>query len=111
MITLKNSAFAALAAVLALSFAGNAMAETHWQKHHPRRTEVNARLHRQDTRIHRERKEGDLTGAQARNLHQQDHSVRTDERAMAASDHGHITKADQRALNHQENGVSRQIGQ
>ncbi len=29
---------------------------------------------------------------------------------MAAQNHGHITHAEQRSLNQQENGVSREIG-
>jgi hypothetical protein len=29
---------------------------------------------------------------------------------MASQNHGHITKAEQRALNQQENGISRDIG-
>ena len=87
-----------------------AYAETAWQKQHPRRQEVNARLANQNRRIQREVSEGDLTKTQARQLHQQDRTIRQEERDMAKLDHGHITKADQRALNQQENTVSHQIG-
>jgi len=88
---------------------GAASAATNWQRHHPRRAEVNHRLARQNARIHEERKEGEITGAQAASLHAQDHTIRTEERAMAAQDNGHITRAGQKSLNQQLNGVSGQI--
>jgi hypothetical protein len=101
-------------AALALSLGGiaaTAMAdETQWQKNHPRRTEVNSRLANQDKRIHQERKEGEITKAQAQKLHSEDHAIRQEERTMASTNGGHITKTEQRALNQQENQVSKQIG-
>ena len=100
----------ALAGVFATSLAGSAMAETTWQQNHPRRTEVNHRLNNQNRRIHHEVKDGQITKQQAAGLHAQDHNVRQEERDMAKSDNGHITKADQRALNQQENGISKEIG-
>ncbi len=100
----------ALAGVFATSLAGSAMAETTWQQNHPRRTEVNHRLNNQNRRIHHEVKDGQITKQQAAGLHAQDHNVRQEERDMAKSDNGHITKADQRALNQQENGISTEIG-
>ncbi|HVP32633.1 MAG TPA: hypothetical protein VMT09_03210 [Steroidobacteraceae bacterium] len=84
--------------------------ETHWQKDHPRRTEVNARLKNQNKRINQERKEGEITKAQAQQLHGEDHAIRQEERTMASTNGGHITKAEQKALNQQENQVSQQIG-
>jgi hypothetical protein len=101
----------ALAGVFAASLASNAIAETTWQQNHPRRAEVNRRLNNQNRRIHREVKEGELSKQQAAGLHAQDHNVRQEERAMARNDNGHITKADKRALNQQENGISKEIGQ
>jgi len=99
------------AASFALSgVATNAMAETQWQKDHPRRTEVNQRLNNQNQRIHNEVKSGQISKARAAKLHHEDHALRTEERTMASTDHGHITKTDQRALNQQENEVSKQIG-
>ena len=104
----------ALMLALALSLSGaaaTAMAdETQWQKDHPRRTEVNARLANQDRRIHNEVKSGQITKAQAAQLHSEDHAIRKEERTMASTNKGHITKAEQRALNQQENQVSKQIG-
>jgi hypothetical protein len=104
-------AVTAVTAVLS-GFAVNAVAadETQWQKDHPRRTEVNKRLANQNKRIHQERKEGELTKAQAAKLHAEDHAIRQEERTMASTNHGHITKAEQKALNQQENQVSKQIG-
>jgi len=90
--------------------AGNAIADTQWQKDHPRREQVNNRLANQNKRIHQERKEGEITGAQAARLHSEDRSIRKEERTMASTNGGHITKAEQKALNQQENQVSKQIG-
>ncbi len=85
-------------------------AEGQWAKDHPRRAEVNARLANQNRRIHEERKEGDLTKAQAARLHRDDRQIRQEERDMASQNGGRITAAEQRTLNQQENAVSRQIG-
>jgi uncharacterized protein HemX len=100
----------ALAAAIALltAVAGTASAETTWQKNHPRRTQVNHRLNNQDKRIHNDVKNGTLTKGQAAALHKDDHQVRQEERDMA-SQGGHITKSEQSVLNHQENGISKQI--
>jgi hypothetical protein len=100
------------AATLALSgLAASAMAdETQWQKDHPRRTEVNDRLANQNKRIHNEVKDGQINKAQAAKLHSEDHNIRKEERAMASTNGGHITKTEQKALNQQENQVSQQIG-
>jgi hypothetical protein len=100
----------AFAAATAASLANGAFAETQWQKDHPRRTEVNGRLANQDQRIHHEVKEGQISRSQANALHREDHQIRNEERAMASHDNGHITRADQTALNQQENAVSHQIG-
>jgi hypothetical protein len=90
--------------------AGTASASTTWEKHHPRRAEVNARLAKQDSRIKTEVKQGELTKPQAAALHKEDHQIRQEERAMASQNGGHITKTEKLALNQQENAVSKQIG-
>jgi CRISPR/Cas system-associated endoribonuclease Cas2 len=101
----------ATAFVLLSGLAGASMAaETTWEKHHPRRDQVNDRLENQNQRINQEVKQGQLTPAQAATLHKDDHAIRQEERDMAALDHGHITKADQKALDQQENSVSKLIG-
>ena len=100
-----------VAATVALAgLASNAMADTQWQKEHPRREQVNNRLANQNKRIHQEVKEGELSKGQAAKLHREDRNIRREERAMASTNHGHITKAEQKALNQQENQVSKQIG-
>jgi len=103
-------AAAVVAALGAFVVSGAASAET-WNQAHPRRAEVNHRLANQNLRINQERREGEISGAQARSLHREDRFVRSEERFMASQHNGHITRAEQRALNQQENGISRQIGQ
>ena len=88
--------------------AGAATAEE-WRESHPRRAEVNARLGHQQARIHREVREGDLTRAQGAQLSAQDRAIRLQERRMASAQGGHITAAQQRTLNHEENAISREI--
>jgi hypothetical protein len=84
--------------------------ETQWQKDHPRRTQVNGRLANQNKRINNEEKSGQITQGQAKQLHSEDHAMRQEERTMASTNGGHITKAEQKSLNQQENQVSQQIG-
>lgn len=88
----------------------SAFAETNWERNHLRRDQVNDRLENQNRRINRELREGEISPQQARRLHREDRAIRQEERTMARFDDGHITRTDQRALNQQENAVSRQIG-
>jgi hypothetical protein len=111
-----RSTQAALIAVALAAAAGTASAQTAtagdktWAQAHPRRAEVNGRLANQNRRIHQEVKEGEISKGQAAQLHRQDHQIRKEERTMASTNGGHITKTEQRALNQQENQVSREIG-
>jgi hypothetical protein len=98
-------------ALFALSTATAALAETPWERAHPRRDQVNDRLASQNRRIRQEVKEGELTKGQAAVLHREDHQVRVEERLMARQNNGHITTLEQAALNQQENRISRQIGE
>jgi hypothetical protein len=107
--TRKTLTFAVAIASFAL-LTGNAFADTTWQKDHPRRTEVNARLNNQDRRIHQDVKDGDMSRSQAAALHQDDRQIRTEERDMASQNGSHITKGEQNVLNQQENAVGKQIG-
>ena len=100
----------AAASLAVIAAASTASADTRWQNRHPRREQVNNRLNNQNRRIHQEVRQGDLTHSQAAALHQDDRQIRREEHLMATQDGGHITKADQRVLNQQENGVSQQIG-
>jgi hypothetical protein len=100
-------------AAVTVSLAGittTALADTPWQKNHPRREQVNNRLANQNKRIHQEVKQGDLSKAQAAKLHKEDRQIRKEERLMASQNGGHITKSEQKTLNQQENKVSQQIG-
>jgi len=100
------------AAAVAMAFAsliGTATADTIWQKDHPRRTQVNSRLNNQSKRIHQDVRNGTLSKGQAAALHHDDHQVRQEERDMASQNGGHITKSEQRVLNQQENGISKDI--
>ena len=107
---LMKLAVVAFATTFVATSAGSAFAESRWDASHPRRDQVNDRLANQNRRINQERREGELTGAQARQLHREDRQIRREERFMAAQNGGHITRAEQVALNQQENAVSRQIG-
>jgi len=78
-------------------------------REHPRRVEVNHRLAHQDRRINRDLSEGKITARQATRLHHEDRMVRADERFDAHFDRSHLTRADQRSLNQNENGVSQRI--
>jgi hypothetical protein len=91
-------------------FSVAASAETAWQKAHPARAEINHRLAHQDQRIDKEVREGEISHRQALNLHRKDHQIRREERAVARRHHGHLTGAEARAINRQENAVSKQIG-
>jgi hypothetical protein len=109
--TWRKALVLVLTTVFISGVAGSSFAATTWQKNHPRRTQVNSRLANQNRRIHQERKEGELTAGQAAKLHKEDHQIRQEERTMASQNGGHITKLEQKTLNQQENGVSKQIGQ
>ena len=108
--TITTAVFAIAAAMLASSITG-AIAETRWERNHPRRDQVNDRLANQNRRINKEYREGEITRGQANQLHREDHAIRQEERTMSGLNNGHITGAEQKSLNQQENAVSRQIGQ
>ena len=108
-ISVKRSLTLAVTIAVASAVAGSASADTTWQKNHPRREQVNHRLNNQDKRIHNDVKNGTLTKGQAASLHKDDHQVRQEERDMASQNGGHITKSEQKVLNQQENGISKQI--
>jgi hypothetical protein len=105
----KFSMIAIALATLGTSMTG-ASAETLWQYNHPRRAEVNERLGYQNYRIHDGVEDGRISPWRAARLHAEDRTIRLEERTMARFNGGYITPAEQRALNQQENVVSRQIG-
>ncbi|HEV2365837.1 MAG TPA: hypothetical protein VGS12_16725 [Caulobacteraceae bacterium] len=106
----RHFVITALALVMGASAAGGALADTPWQARHPGREEVNARLHRQDMRIMRERRAGEITPGEAYSLHRDDQRIRLKERRFAEDHRGRLTRTEWRRLNHQENHVSRRIG-
>lgn len=73
---------------------------------HPRRAEVNARLKEQNARITNGVKDGQLTHGEAKAMRADDRAMRAEERADASVNGGHITRAEQRNLNRQENANS-----
>jgi hypothetical protein len=105
MAAFLNLAFLAGAAV------GGEKEKEKWKKEHPRRAEVNHRLHNQNERIKEGLKSGKLTPQQAKQLHQEDKQIHQEERQDASQDGGHITAAEKQQLNQQENAVSKQIFQ
>jgi hypothetical protein len=105
----KFSMIAIALATLGTSMTG-ASAETLWQYNHPRRAEVNERLGYQNYRIHDGVEDGRISPWRAARLHAEDRTIRLEERTMVRFNGGYITPAEQRALNQQENVVSRQIG-
>lgn len=85
-------------------------AANRWERQHPRRDQVIDRVQNQDRRIREERREGDITTAQARALRVSDRSIRLQQRADARANHGHITRAEQRILDQELNANSNAIG-
>lgn len=100
---------AALGLSAVLGTVASASAETIWQRDHQGRVEINHRLENQNLRIDRERREGEISRRQAVYLHLEDHAIRAQERFNSRFDRGHLTTAQYRALNQEENGVNRQI--
>lgn len=105
----RKLSIAVLAAITAGVLAGNASAETRWEHNHPRQDQVldrDAHLRRE---IREERREGDLTRAQAHRLMREDRAVAREDRVIARSNGGYITPHEQHVLNHQETQIRRQI--
>jgi Flp pilus assembly protein TadB len=104
-------------ATVALALAGTAIpgsanAAAGWQHRHPARAEINHRIRHQEHRITQERREGDLTHAQAQALRAQDRAVLQQERAdaQANGNHGHLNRTQVRTLNQELNANSHAIG-
>ena len=111
MLTSTRKAVTVLLMSISLSgVAASALAETQWEREHPRRDQVNDRLANQNRRIRTEVAEGEMTKGQAAALHREDRQIRNEERVMASQNNGHITRQELKTLNQQENAVSAQIG-
>ena len=76
---------------------------------HPRVNEVNQREQNQQDRIANGLKSGRLNAKQASNLEKREASVEKREQKDMAKNNGHLTKAEQRGINRQQNRISRSI--
>ncbi|MGA9643465.1 MAG: hypothetical protein WBQ72_18850 [Terriglobales bacterium] len=76
---------------------------------HPRVNEVNNREARQQQRIANGVSNGKLSAQQTANLEKREASVQNREQKDMAAHNGHLTKAEQRGINRQQNRVSRSI--
>ncbi len=76
---------------------------------HPRVNQVNRREGRQQQRIGKGVANGTLTSKQATNLEKRETAVQNREQADMAAHNGHLTKAEQRGINRQQNRISRSI--
>lgn len=86
--------------IAALAITSIAQAQT-------RTTVINHREHRQERRIHRGVRSGELTRSEARHLRHSENRISRDKR-MAKAD-GHVTRAERRHLRREENRTSRAI--
>jgi len=76
---------------------------------HPRVNEVNKREANQQKRIGNGVANGTLTSKQATHLEKRETAVQNREQADMAAHNGHLTKAEQRGINRQQNRISRSI--
>jgi uncharacterized lipoprotein YajG len=76
---------------------------------HPRVNEVNQREQNQQNRIANGIKNDKLTPQQASNLEKREGAVQAREQKDMAKHNGHLTKAEQRGINRQQNRVSKSI--
>jgi len=76
---------------------------------HPRVNQVNRREANQQKRIGNGVANGTLTSKQATHLEKRETAVQNRETADMAAHNGHLTKAEQRGINRQQNRISRSI--
>jgi hypothetical protein len=76
---------------------------------HPRVNQVNRRETRQQKRIANGAKSGTLNPKETAHLEKREAALQKTEQADMAKHGGHLTKAEQRNLNHRENRISRSI--
>ncbi len=95
-----------------LAISAEASARNGWQRSHPARSHINHRIARQQVRITREVRQGDMSRPEARSLRKDLHSVRMQERAYAQANanNGHLNRGQVKDLNRQLNQSSRAIG-
>lgn len=76
---------------------------------HPRVNQVNRREARQQKRIGNGIANGKLNSKQAAHLEKRETAVQNREKRDMAKNNGHLTKAEQRGINRQQNRISRSI--
>lgn len=99
-------------AVLLLVSVGVAAPVAHaarFAQKHPRRAEVNARERNQKRRINQGVKNGTMTKEEAHQERQDLRNIKREERAEVKANGGHLTKSEQKDLNHQLNQNSKDI--
>ncbi|HTA26752.1 MAG TPA: hypothetical protein VK809_03120 [Bacteroidia bacterium] len=118
---MKTNKFLTAASIVALGFISTSVfaqsaapaaapaPASNFDKTHPRRAQVNSRLQNQNARTDNKVADGKMSKAEGAKIHAQDHAIRKEEKRDAAANGGHITKAEQKHINHQENHVSREI--
>jgi len=76
---------------------------------HPRVNQVNRREARQQQRMGNGMKSGKLNSQQAANLEKRESSVQNREQKDMAAHDGHLTKAEQKGINRQQDRISKSI--
>ena len=76
---------------------------------HPRVNQVNRRAGRQQKRIAKGVENGKLTPKQTSHLEKREASVQNREKKDMAAHNGHLTKAEQKGINRQQNRISKSI--
>jgi len=100
-------------AALAISFGLITFAQepvTQAAKKHPRVHQVNKRIVNQQKRIIEERKEGEMTKAEAKEARKNLSEINMQKKVMRQEHNGHLTKKDQKELNKELNKNSKEIG-
>jgi hypothetical protein len=70
---------------------------------------INQRKENQQDRIAQGVKSGQLTAGETAHLEKQEAAINHEEKAMRAQDNGHLTKADRKLINQQQNQESKRI--
>jgi hypothetical protein len=105
-----KSTLTVIGLVIGAAFAsGSAMAQTNDVPGHPRVNEVNNRLQNQQNRINNGLKNGTMNHAQAARDETRDANIARRESVDEAKHDGHLTKQEQKNLNHSENRNSGDI--
>ncbi|MFZ1131127.1 MAG: hypothetical protein WCA47_09660 [Terriglobales bacterium] len=118
---MKNTFSKSLLALAAggLMLAGSAVAQTSTTTSgagpgvvdpgHPRVNQVNRREENQQQRIANGVSSGKLNSRQTANLEKRETSVQNREQRDMAKNNGHLTKAEQKGINRQQNRISKSI--